>query len=205
MGAQTWSMLKAERASLLPYLQTLGDPDWERPSLCTGWTVRDVVAHLAAGAANTPPRFIKDIVSARFNFDAMTQRAVRDAAGTSGPELVKRFEALVGAHTQPGGAMVGEAIVHGEDIRRGLGQPAGPHAPEALTFVADLYRRSGPPVRGKQRVAGLRLVSTDVPWSAGEGPVVSGPLLSLVLAMTGRKAALAELTGEGLTTLSERC
>ena len=204
MGAETWAMLAAERRSLLAYLETLGEADWGKPSLCEGWTVKDVVAHLAIGAASTPPRFIGGLVSAGFSFDKMTGNAVRAESATSGPELRARFASRVDAHTQPGGAMVGEAIVHGEDIRRALGQPPGPHAPAHLVFVADAYRRSGPPVRGKTRVAGLRLESTDVPWSSGDGPLVSGPLLSLILAMTGRRAALADLTGEGVATFGGR-
>ncbi len=204
MGAETWSLLAAERRSLLAYLQTLGDADWARPSLCAGWTVKDTVAHLAVGAANTPPRFIKDIVTAGFKFDVMTERAVKAESATTGPELVTRFESLVDAHTQPGGAMVGEAMVHGEDIRRALGGPPGPHTPASLLFVANLYKKAGAPVRGKKRVEGLKLTSTDVPWTTGEGAAVSGPLLSLILAMTGRQAALDDLTGDGVAVLRSR-
>ncbi len=204
MGAEVWSMLKSERESLLPYLQTLQDEDWAKPTLCSGWTVKDMVAHLAIGAGNTPPKFLVGLVGAGFNFDKMTVKAVESERATTGPELVNRFAALVGAHTQPGGAMVGEALVHGEDIRRGLGQPPGPHSPANLVFVANLYSKSGPPLRGKKRVAGLRFTSTDVPWTIGDGPEITGPLLSLILAIAGRTVALADLSGEGVATLRGR-
>jgi hypothetical protein len=59
-------------------------------------------------------------------------------------------------------------------------------------------------IGAKRRIAGLRIHATDADWFHGEGPEVSGPLTSLILAMTGRKGAHQDLTGEGLTVLSGR-
>jgi len=70
--------------------------------------------------------------------------------------------------------------------------------------VRDLARATAPLLHGKQRSAGLRLRATDIDWSAGEGPEVRGPAASLILAVTGRKPALADLSGEGLETLRSR-
>ena len=100
-------------------------------------------------------------------------------------------------------AMLGEIVVHGEDIRRPLGLEHRP--PEAaLIAVADSWKNSNLLIGSKRRIAGLRLQATDAAWSHGDGPEVSGPLVSLVLAMTGRKGAHPDLTGEGLATLAER-
>ncbi len=100
-------------------------------------------------------------------------------------------------------AMLGEIVVHGQDIRRPLGlghQPPG----ETLVAVADSYRKTNILIGAKRRFAGLRLRATDSAWSNGDGPEVSGPLISLILAMAGRKGAQPDLTGDGLSTLGDR-
>lgn len=53
-------------------------------------------------------------------------------------------------------------------------------------------------------MATSRLRATDAEWSTGAGPEVSGPLLSLLLAMTGREVALNDLSGDGVATLRQR-
>ena len=100
-------------------------------------------------------------------------------------------------------AMLGEIIVHGEDIRRPLGlkhkSPEG-----ALVALADSWKNTNLLIGAKRRIAGLTLRATDGDWLHGDGPEVSGPLISLILAMTGRKGAQSDLTGEGLPTLASR-
>jgi len=93
--------------------------------------------------------------------------------------------------------------VHSEDIRRPLGITHA-YPMEAVTRVADFYKRSNLLIGSKRRIAGLSLRATDTQWSTGSGPEVAGPAISLVLAMTGRKQALDELSGEGLAVLRER-
>jgi hypothetical protein len=99
--------------------------------------------------------------------------------------------------------MLGEAIIHGEDIRRPLGIYRD-YPTEAVVRVADFFKGSSILIGSKSRIAGLALRATDTQWSTGSGPEVSGPILSLALAMTGRSAALADLSGDGLATLQAR-
>jgi hypothetical protein len=99
--------------------------------------------------------------------------------------------------------MLGEIVVHSEDIRRPLGIP-GSAAAEAIDACLQMYTQASFPVGGKQRIDGLRLVAADTGWAHGQGAEVSGPGLSLMLAMTGRDAGLAELTGDGVPTLRSR-
>jgi hypothetical protein len=75
---------------------------------------------------------------------------------------------------------------------------------ETLVAVADFYKGSNLLIGAKRRISGLRLRATDASWSHGDGPEVSGPLASLVVAMTGRREAYADLSGEGLGTLAGR-
>ncbi len=103
----------------------------------------------------------------------------------------------------PADTWLGETIVHGEDIRRPLGI-SREYPTAAVVRVADFYKGSNLIVGAKKRIAGLRLRATDADWATGEGPEVSGPVLALVLAMTGRTAALDDLSGDGVTELRSR-
>ncbi len=96
--------------------------------------------------------------------------------------------------------MLGEIVVHGEDIRRPLGI-RGSIAPDAVTAGLDMYKSASFAVGGRKRIGGLRLLATDSGWSHGDGPEVCGPGLSLVVAMTGRSDSADELTGDGAATL----
>ena len=100
-------------------------------------------------------------------------------------------------------AMLGEVVVHGEDIRRPLGLP-DTVADDAANACLQMYTKASFPVGGKKRIGGLRLVTTDTGWSYGAGPEASGPALSLLLAMTGRAAGLDELSGDGAGLLGQR-
>jgi hypothetical protein len=95
-------------------------------------------------------------------------------------------------------------MVHGEDIRRSLGQ-RGTHPDEHVKTLADMYIKTGAPLRGKTRSAGLRFVATDLDWASGDGPEVRGPGMSLIMAMVGRREVLGDLEGPGLDTLRSRC
>jgi hypothetical protein len=100
-------------------------------------------------------------------------------------------------------AMLGEIVVHGEDIRRPLG--LSHHSPEpALVAVADSWKNSNLLIGAKRRIGGLLLRASDADWRHGEGPEVVGPLQSLVLAMTGRKGSHQDLGGDGLEVLASR-
>jgi len=154
----------------------------------------------------TPGRFVGHLASAGFRFHVMSAKDL--AAETAGPaaRTVAEFRGLVDATTHPPGpidAMVGEAVVHSEDIRRPLGISRA-YPPAAVTRSADFFSASNLLIGTKKRIAGLTLKATDVDWTTGRGPEVSGPVLSLLMAMTGRKAALDDLAGDGLATLAAR-
>jgi len=200
-------MIEEERASLADALDGLPDDCWASESLCRGWTIRDVVGHLIATASMTPPRFFLRMARSGFRFPAMADNAIAEqTSGCSHDDLVERYRSLVPARTGPPGpatSWLGETIVHGEDIFRSLGGYR-PHPLEHVLAVADFYRASNVLIGGKRRVAGVTLRATDTDWSAGTGPELAGPAIALVLAMTGRKAALDDLSGEGVAVLRSR-
>jgi uncharacterized protein (TIGR03083 family) len=146
------------------------------------------------------------MVANAFRFDTMIDRDARRLGRLSPKEIVERLRARTTTTNHPPApvmAMLGEVVVHGEDIRRPLGLP-GETAAEATVPCLDMFKDANFPLGSKRRVAGLRLVATDVDWSHGAGPEVSGSGLSLLLAMTGRPAGLDGLTGNGVVDLRAR-
>jgi uncharacterized protein (TIGR03083 family) len=206
MPANPWPAIHAERQALAADVESLPADRWATQSLCRDWTVQDVLAHMTATAKMTPPRFFGQLVGSGFRFNAVQAKGIAAERGDSGSDAVARFKLELAATTHPPGpveAMVGEVVVHGEDIRRPLGIQHR-YSDEVLTTAADFYRKSNLLIGAKRRADGLTLRATDVVWSAGTGPEVTGPLVSIILAITGRRAGLADLSGDGLATLTAR-
>ena len=98
---------------------------------------------------------------------------------------------------------LGEHFVHGEDIRRALGIKRDYPLDQVARALA-FYAGSEPIIHGKSRVAGLTLKATDADVSIGSGPLVEGPVMSLLIAASGRKRVLDELSGPGVEVLNTR-
>ncbi len=201
-----WPIIHAERQSLLDDLESLTDAQWAAPSLCSQWSIREVFAHMTATAKMTPAKFVGKFARAGFNFDAMASKDVAHECASTPADGLAEFRAHLTDTTHPPGpidAMLGEAIIHSADIRRPLGI-AHTFPPDAVVRVADFYKASNLLIGAKTRIAGLTLRAVDADWSTGSGPEVTGPIHSLLLAMTGRAAAVADLSGAGVSTLQTR-
>jgi len=201
-----WPTVHAERKALAADLQGRSDEDWARPSLCNGWTVRDVLAHMTSAAKLTPPAFFGKMIGSGFSFDKVQEKGVAAQRGATPADTLANFESVVNSVKHPPGpnqTWLGEVIVHSEDIRRALGI-RHQYPTDAVVTVADFYTGSNLLIGSKRRIDGLTLRATNTEWTHGTGPEVSGPILSLVMAMTGRKAADDDLTGEGAETLRSR-
>jgi uncharacterized protein (TIGR03083 family) len=206
VAGNQWPLIRTERVALIADLESVPESQWSTPSLCAGWTVRDVLAHMTTTAKMTPGKFIARYAGAGFRFNAFNARGVREEQGASPADALARFKAEVDSTTGPPGpvdAMVAEAVIHGEDIRRPLGI-AHTYQSEALGLVGNFVTRGNLLLGGKRRSTGLTLTATDVDWTHGTGPEVKGPMVSIILALTGRKAGLPDLSGEGAATLTER-
>jgi len=203
-----WSAIAQERAALVDALEGLPDDAWDTPSLCAGWTIRDVVAHQVATAQMTPPAFFGKLARSGFSFARMTGgeiARINDSAAKP-VDLIALLRARISARTAPPGpapSWLGETIVHGEDIFRARGSYRE-HPVEHVIAVADFYCGSNLLIGTKRRISGLTLSATDATWTTGSGPEVAGPAIALLLAMTGRKTALDDLTGEGVDVLRSR-
>ena len=204
--AHTWALIHAERTSLADTIAELTPEQWNAASLCDGWTVGFVAAHVLAGAEQTPGHFVAGLAASGFRFNALMERDARVRAALTREQVAERLRQRTTTTNHPPApvaAMLGEVVVHGEDIRRPAGIK-GDVADEAASACLQMYTKASFPVGGKKRIGGLRLVAADTGWSFGAGPEVSGPALSLLLAMTGRAAGMSELSGEGAATLGQR-
>jgi uncharacterized protein (TIGR03083 family) len=201
-----WPLIRTERAALAADLTDLSDEQWATPSLCSGLTVREVLAHLTASASLNAVRWLAGVIRCRFDFDKQVAMRLAEQLGTTPAETLERFRRVVPSTTKPplpAVAMLGETIVHGEDIRRPLGIRRD-YPIETVTRVATYYRGSDQVVVAKRRIGGLRLVADDGPFTTGAGPLVSGPTVALVMAMTGRATYCDDLEGEGVRLLRGR-
>jgi uncharacterized protein (TIGR03083 family) len=209
MRSDLWRVVHAERAALVDDLARLTLEQWLTPSLCRGWDVRDVVSHVAATATLSLPRFAKAFLLAGFSADRIVDKQVAAGRRQDAAQTVSALRAAISSTAsppQPTITRIIEIIVHGEDIRRPLRishDYATTHIAEALDYLTR-DRRSG----AKARLAGLQLhatdTDTDTDTTIGNGYLVEGPGVPLLLAAAGRRIALADLHGPGTRTLEER-
>ena len=160
-----WPTIHTERKALASDLAEISDDQWSTPSLCSQWTVRDVLAHMTATAKVTPASFFPKLVSSGFSFTRMQTKDIAREQGSSVGDTLAGFESVMDSEKHPPGppqTMLGETLIHSEDIRRALNIPH------------------------------------SYPTEA------AGPIVSLVLAMTGRQSALDDLSGDGVNELRTR-
>ncbi|MGA8206853.1 MAG: maleylpyruvate isomerase family mycothiol-dependent enzyme [Candidatus Dormiibacterota bacterium] len=206
MAAKWWPFIHAERAALIADLENISDAGWSTPSLCAGWTVRNVLAHMTDVAKLTPSRFVAKFAASGFRFNAMNETGMKAELGSDPAETLAGFRAQLDRTTSPPGGvdmLVGDMIIHSQDIRRPL-EIAHTFQPEALTLMANSVVRSNLVLGGKRRSTGLKLTATDQDWTAGTGPEVKGPLASIIIVLTGREAGLPDLSGDGVSVLASR-
>jgi uncharacterized protein (TIGR03083 family) len=200
------SLARAERADLADLLATLSPAQWEAPSLCAEWRVRDVVAHMFSYEELGIGSLIGRFVGAGVRSDRVNAVGVSAYADRSTDDLL----ALVKDHLQPRGLTAGfggrialtDGLIHHQDIRRPLGLSRD--IPVDRMRCALSFARTALPIGAAKRARGLTLVATDLGWAAGKGPAVEGPGEALIMAIAGRHDAVEELSGPGLQTLTDR-
>ncbi|MEJ2867476.1 maleylpyruvate isomerase family mycothiol-dependent enzyme [Actinomycetospora sp. OC33-EN08] len=191
----------AERLDLADQLEDLTDEEWTTPSLCAGWTVHDVVAHLTLSTGQPLVRTLLRMIPARGDYDAINRSdAVERARRYTPAELIAQLRAM--AHDDRRFPLAGaldplnDLLVHRQDLAIPLGRAVDAPAARAEPCLAHTW--SAPFVGAARRFAGLRLVATDGTWTAGEGPELRGPSSGMLLALNGRVAGLDRLDGPGL-------
>ena len=203
-----WRTIDRERLSLADLLDDLSPQEWTTPSLCSGWRVREVAAHLALAHMGAAAGAVA-AVRARGSFHRMIHdTAVRHAAEPT-DVLVGQIRAMVGSRRHAPGIShlepLIDVLVHGQDIAVPLARPRAMPVAAAAASATRVWNSRGPLSRAfgaRSRLRGLRLVATDVDWSVGQGDRVEGPVQALLLLLTGRSAAaLRALSGPGVDRL----
>lgn len=201
-----WRCIENERAALADQLKGLDGEQWATPSLCAGLSVREVLAHLTVSGAVSGPRWFLGVLRARFDFDKQVTDRLQEQLGSNPTETLARFRSTVGSRTSPplpALALLGEMVVHGEDIRRPLGLTRAYPQP-TLDALLRYYAATDLVVIAKKRITGLRLEATDSGITVGHGELVRGTSLALIMSMTGRGVYAHELSGPGAAVLAGR-
>jgi uncharacterized protein (TIGR03083 family) len=205
-GGDPLRLARDERRDLADLLAGLTPEQWDAPTLCTKWRVRDVVAHIVSFDHLGPVGLAGRFARGWFVPDQVNEVGVRDLAPLSTGELLATLTDRLrpAGLTAAFGGRIGlvDGLIHHQDIRRALGLLR--EVPAERLETALPFARVAPPIRAFSRARGLRLVATDVAWSSGRGPVVEGPAEPLLMAIAGRPQALGELSGPGHPTLAAR-
>ncbi|HEY1974159.1 MAG TPA: maleylpyruvate isomerase family mycothiol-dependent enzyme [Pseudonocardia sp.] len=196
----------AERADLAAFLSTLSPAQWETPTLCDDWSVRDVVAHMISYEDLGLAGGLRRVAEERFSLDRANKIGVAERRTQGPPELLDQLtHRLVprGLPAQFGGRIaLADALIHHQDIRRPLGCPRVV-PPERLS-VALSFALVAPPIGGFWMVRGLRLEASDQDWAGGRGRLVRGRAEALLMAVAGRRGVVEELSGPGQEVLAGR-
>jgi uncharacterized protein (TIGR03083 family) len=206
---RVWQAVDAQRTSLTALLDDLSDDEWKQPSLCAGWTVRDVAAHLTLQQLGLGDA-LRMVRMWRGSMDRTIQHVARQRAAelTTG-QIVAAIRATIGSRRHNVGVThletLTDILVHSQDIAIPLGRRlAVAPAAAATATERNLSMRVPPPLPSARIMAGYRLTATDTTWAAGDGAEVSGPMAALLLVCCGRLAALPQLSGAGVAELTAR-
>ncbi len=205
---EAWTAIDTHRQDLVQLLESLSAEEWRQPSLCAGWTVRQVAAHLALQNTRWSqlPRAMVDLTRHGGMDGAIHAMACRHAELPVDDiigEIRDRISVWRPLPTVTYCETAIDYLVHGQDIALPLGRDL-PMPMELAALAADRVWSRARMFHAKRRFAGYRFVADDVEWAAGQGREVCGPIGALLLLLTGRLAALAQLTGPGVTALRAR-
>jgi uncharacterized protein (TIGR03083 family) len=201
----TMRMACEERQDFADLLAGLSPDQWEQPSLCERWRVRDVVAHVLSYEELSRWGLVMRFAKGGFLPNRVNAVGVAEYATRSPEQLTE----LARVSIRPRGLTAGfggmialvDGMIHQQDIRRPLGIPRT--IPSARLRAVLNYSLTVPAVRGAKRSRRVRLVATDLDWSHGDGPDVRGSGEALLMAMAARPDALGDLEGPGKATLAQ--
>jgi uncharacterized protein (TIGR03083 family) len=209
MTADLFARTSANRRLAADLFASLTEEQWATPSLCAGWTVRDLAGHFLMPLEVSFPAFLVHLLRERGSFDRTADRISRQLAQRPTTEIVAVLREKADVHTAPPGlgpaGPFTDSCVHLRDAARPLGSPVSPPLADwraALDFLVSARARRGFVPAG--RLAGLRLQADDQDWAHGEGPLLTGPSEALAMAVAGRSAALSDLSGPGVAELAAR-
>jgi len=205
------ALLWAESADIGTLLDEIDDADFDHASLCDGWRVRDVMSHMVLGHSTPMFQMVGMLAKYRFNVPKASRHGSVEWGSAHTPDEIREaWRGVVDGHLMKGIAKVIpnkegfiDHVIHQQDIRRPLEMPRT-IPEERLVAGLDVMPTLGGFVNSKKRMVGLTWTATDVDWTHGDGPEVTGPAEALLLLASGRPAPIDEVTGAGVATLKER-
>lgn len=207
------ALTRTHRRDFIDTLGTLTEEQWQAPSLCDGWRVVDVAAHLAWAPVVGVVEGGWALARNGFSMNRMIARSAIGWSERGRDAILHQLEENLRTDAKPLGmpvvAALADAVVHGLDVRRPLGLSSAVPA-EALGPLADFVVGTPWPMNAmvggsaKQRLSGVRLVASDIDWSWGDGAEVRAPSAALALVLYGRATGAADLAGPGADLLRSR-
>jgi uncharacterized protein (TIGR03083 family) len=200
-----WRGIDDQRRRLVDLLEDLSEQEWRQPSLCEGWTVRQVAAHVALQNTtwSAVPRVVLEMVRAGGMNGAIQAMACRHAQLPT-ERIVAEIRDRIGVWRPLPMVTYRECavdyLVHTQDIALPLGRQVEMPADVAAVAAERVWGSPGL-FHAPKRFAGYRLVATDVEWVGGEGREVTGPISAILLLLTGRRVGLERLAGPGAQEL----
>jgi uncharacterized protein (TIGR03083 family) len=188
---QIWAYIDEQRADLADFLDTLTAEQWETPSLCPGWTVREVAVHITQSTTNWA-RLTFELARSGFRFNAVTVRMARDDRRAP-QQVTAALRAMVGGRRRPPGTATADplmdVLVHGQDIAVPLGVRRTMPIPAAV-IAAERVWKMGFPFNARKRFSNVAFTATDADFSVGSGEEVRAPIQDILMALSGRRADL---------------
>lgn len=202
-----WNHIHSEREFLASLLAELPAEGWDHPSLCAGWAVRHVAAHVISSAEASPRDVIAMMWRGQGNFNRALYREGLRLGSRQPDEILDAFDRNRGSRHHPLGTTRWEplldALVHTQDIALPLGL-SHTMPIEAAQAAADRVWSWPFPFFARRRLRRFQLIADDTDWTAGSGAEIRGPMSALLLLLTGREASLTQLHGEGVALLPRR-
>lgn len=196
--ADVRAVVAEQRRYLTEVLGGLDEAGWDSPTLCEGWRVREVVAHITMPYRLSLPGFVLGMIKARGDFNRMSDRSARaDAAELTSSQLLTCLHDNVNHPWKPpGGGFVGALshdVIHGLDITVGLGRDDV--LPEhRLRPVLESVRPKQVKYFGVD-LTGVQLRADDLDWTFGTGTPLTGRAQDLLLVLSGRTLPAGHLHG----------
>lgn len=208
-----WKLVKKQRAELADFLVTLSQTEWDTPSLCRGWRVRDVVAHIILESRYTQRNSTLNLIRHGFNlnrfmFDIavdLGKRSPEDLVGMLREDIEKEITPFM---TKPSGVLA-DLLVHEQDIRIALGKEKKLNQ-SALKQVFSTFSSGslgiGEYLVGvRKNIKGMKLIAKDIEWGIGNSQlVIEGTSQDILMAIAGRPSTLSRLKGSGVGILADR-
>lgn len=195
-----WRHVTSERLALLEILRDLAEHEWTRPSLCAGWTVKDVAGHVTASPQVRLTDFPVLLARGGFSYNRMILRDGQRRGRAPVEQILADHARLAGVHRAPPLLTplepLTDILVHTQDIVRALDREYVPPV-DAVLLAVDRVRTMALFLGSRRIIRSVRMVATDADWVRGDGPTIEAPMRELLMVCAGRAPDLALVRGEG--------